>query len=120
MSDDKNNLGRVLPPVDPNDPFDRQRWIDGWKQELIDSQVALVLGCGGLGCTVSFALARLGIKKMVLIDFDTVDMSNLNRQILFSRESVGKPKVEAAATGLKAHLIGPTTVSLEANHLFTF
>jgi len=59
---------------------------------------------------VSFALARLGIKKMVLMDYDRVDMSNLNRQILFSKESVGLPKVDAAALGLKAHLIGHTSV----------
>jgi len=64
MADElSKNLGRVLPPADPTDPFDRQRWIDRWNQSLIEKQVALVLGCGGLGCSVSFTLARLGIKK---------------------------------------------------------
>lgn len=47
---------------------------------------------------------------MILIDKDTVDVSNLNRQILFSKESVGKLKVEEAAKGLKAHLVGNTEV----------
>jgi len=45
-----------------------------------------------------------------MIDYDIVDMSNLNRQILFSRESVGKLKVESAAIGLKPHLVGNTEV----------
>jgi len=47
----------------------------------------LVLGCGGLGCTVAFALARLGIKKIILIDYDKVEISNLNRQILFFKRT---------------------------------
>jgi len=111
MADElSKNLGRVLPPADPTDPFDRQRWIDRWNQSLIEKQVALVLGCGGLGCSVSFTLSRLGIKKIIMIDYDIVDMSNLNRQILFSRESVGKLKVESAAIGLKPHLVGNTEV----------
>ncbi len=56
----------------------------------------MILGVGGLGCAVSLALARLGVKKMIMIDKDTVDISNLNRQVLFSWDDVGKPKVEIA------------------------
>eukprot|EP01120_Amphizonella_sp_Union-15-10_P000567 TRINITY_DN10602_c0_g1_i1.p1 TRINITY_DN10602_c0_g1~~TRINITY_DN10602_c0_g1_i1.p1 ORF type:complete len:236 (-),score=36.42 TRINITY_DN10602_c0_g1_i1:64-771(-) len=68
------------------------------------------MGVGGIGCTVAFALARLGIKKIILWDKDVVELSNLNRQILFSRADVGRPKVDAAADGLKPHLIGKTEV----------
>lgn len=92
------------------DPFDRQRGIDGWKQAKIEEQVALVLGTGGLGCTVAFALGRLGIKKMILWDFDTIDVTNLNRQILFSKEDVGKNKVDVAAERVLQHCCGNTIV----------
>ena len=52
----------------------------------------MVLGVGGLGCGVSMGLARLGVKKIIMLDKDVVDASNLNRQILFRLEDVGLPK----------------------------
>ena len=52
----------------------------------------MVLGVGGLGCGVSMGLARLGVKKIIMLDKDVVDASNLNRQILFRPEDVGLPK----------------------------
>ena len=69
---------------DPNDPFDRSRRIEGWNQEKIENQVCLLLGTGGLGCSVAMGLARLGVGKLIMIDKDVVDVSNLNRQILFN------------------------------------
>eukprot|EP00475_Leptophrys_vorax_P032517 TRINITY_DN5023_c0_g1_i1.p1 TRINITY_DN5023_c0_g1~~TRINITY_DN5023_c0_g1_i1.p1 ORF type:complete len:286 (-),score=70.07 TRINITY_DN5023_c0_g1_i1:27-884(-) len=99
-----------LPPEDPNDPFDRQRCVKGWVNERIESQVCFVLGTGGLGCTVAFTLARLGVKKIILLDRDRVETSNLNRQILFSKSDVGREKVYAAADGIKAHIVGNTEV----------
>ncbi|KAH3767932.1 ThiF family protein [Pelomyxa schiedti] len=93
-----------------NDPFDRQRCLEGWNQDLVEQQVAFVLGVGGLGCGVAFTLARLGIKKMILLDYDVVDMTNLNRQILFSKADVGRRKVDAAADGIRAHIVGNTEV----------
>jgi len=118
MTEEKKEISGLainIPDTDPKDPFDRQRYMPGFDHSKIENQVAFVLGAGGLGCTVAFALARLGIKKMFILDFDVVDMSNLNRQILFSKEHVGKSKVEAAAQGLKAHLVGPTEI--ETMHL---
>ena len=50
------------------------------------------MGVGGLGCGVSMGLARLGVKKIIMLDKDVVDASNLNRQILFRPEDVGLPK----------------------------
>lgn len=98
-----------------DDPFDRQRCIDGWKNDFIEQQVALVLGVGGLGCTVAFTLARLGIKKMILWDFDTVDVTNLNRQILFGKRDVGRTKVDAAFDGVAFHCVGETIVCLSVS-----
>jgi len=109
-TENKDFFGASLPKENPNDPFDRQRCIDGWNQELIEKQVGFVMGVGGLGCTVAFALARLGIKKIILWDKDVVDVSNLNRQILFSRKDIGRPKVDAAADALLSHNIGQTEV----------
>jgi len=113
MADSENlvvDTGTSIPPEDPNDPFDRQRCITGFKHELIEKQTCLLLGSGGLGCTVAFALARLGVGKIILIDRDVVECSNLNRQILFSRSHIGKPKATAAAEGLQAHCIGKTEI----------
>jgi molybdopterin-synthase adenylyltransferase len=61
-----------------------------------------VLGCGGLGCWAVGALACVGVGGFVLIDDDDVDLSNLNRQILYRHADVGASKVERAATWLEA------------------
>ena len=63
------------------------------------------MGCGGLGCTVLLDLCRLGIKKVITIDRDVVDAHNLNRQILFGLNDVGKSKVHCAAENVKLHNI---------------
>jgi molybdopterin/thiamine biosynthesis adenylyltransferase len=108
--------GRVVPPELPDDPFDRQRCIEGWQQDLVESQCALLLGVGGLGCGIALTLARLGVGRLILVDRDVVDVTNLNRQLLFSRTSVGQSKVAAAAEGIKPHLISPHT-QVETHHM---
>ena len=67
----------------------------------LESKVILVIGLGGVGGTALEALTRSGFKKFVLIDCDKVDESNLNRQILYTSEDVGRNKVDAA----KEHLL---------------
>lgn len=62
----------------------------------------LVIGSGGLGSPVLLYLAAAGIGTLGIVDFDVVDDSNLQRQVLFGVESVGKPKVEAARARLIA------------------
>ncbi len=57
---------------------------------------------GGLGCTVAEILTRAGIGKLILIDKDEVEISNLNRQILYDRSNIGKPKVGVAKHKLQA------------------
>jgi sulfur-carrier protein adenylyltransferase/sulfurtransferase len=71
------------------------------QKKLLEARV-LVVGAGGLGCPISLYLAAAGVGTIGLVDFDTVDASNLQRQVLFTTEDVGKPKVEAAARRLKA------------------
>ena len=62
----------------------------------LSNKTVVVIGLGGVGGTALEALARSGIKKFVLIDFDKVDETNLNRQILYTMSDVGRNKVEAA------------------------
>ncbi len=69
--------------------------------KLIDSKV-LCIGAGGLGSPAALYLAAAGIGTMGIIDADTVDLSNLQRQILHTEDRVGVPKVDSAEATLKA------------------
>jgi adenylyltransferase/sulfurtransferase len=65
-------------------------------QEQIKSSRVLIVGAGGLGSPLALYLAAAGIGNIGIIDFDNVDISNLQRQILYSDNDVGKSKVEIA------------------------
>ncbi len=69
--------------------------------KLLDGKV-LCIGAGGLGSPVAFYLAAAGVGTIGIIDHDTVDMSNLQRQILHTNDRVGMPKVESAQKTLNA------------------
>lgn len=74
--------------------------IEG-QRKLKESRV-LVIGSGGLGSPLLLYLAAAGIGTIGVVDFDNVDTSNLQRQVLFTMAEVGKPKAEAAAERIKA------------------
>ena len=61
----------------------------------------LCIGAGGLGAPLSLYLAAAGVGRIGIVDFDSVDSSNLQRQVLFSTGDVGRPKTEAAAERLR-------------------
>ena len=88
--------------------FDRQVRIEGWNQKLLSSQTLLCLGAGGLGSIVIINLLRLGVKKIIVIDYDKVDNHNLNRQLLYGIKDVGKPKVESCLRNAWFHNVGGT------------
>lgn len=71
-------------------------------QQKLKAAKVLVVGSGGLGSPVLLYLAAAGVGTIGIVDFDKVDDSNLQRQVLFGVESVGQPKVEAAKRRLEA------------------
>ena len=71
------------------------------QKKLLRASVLLV-GTGGLGSPIGLYLAAAGIGTIGLVDFDNVDLSNLQRQILHTNDEIGKPKVESAERRIKA------------------
>src|SRR5947207_1079676 len=65
-------------------------------QEKLKAAKVLLIGSGGLGSPAALYLAAAGIGTLGLVDFDAVDFSNLQRQIIHSTKSVGQPKVDSA------------------------
>ena len=70
-------------------------------QTKLKNAKVLVVGTGGLGSPIAMYLAAAGVGTIGLVDFDVVDESNLQRQIIHSTDFVGKPKIESAASRLK-------------------
>lgn len=71
-------------------------------QQLLRDSTVLVVGLGGLGSTAALYLAGAGIGRLLLCDRDRVDASNLQRQILYIQNDIGRPKTEAACERLAA------------------
>lgn len=78
------------------DPYERTRLLLGTEAlDNLQDKTILIIGLGGVGSYTAEALARLGIKHLVLVDYDTIDITNLNRQILATYETIGMKKVDA-------------------------
>lgn len=76
------------------------KMAENYLKLFTDSKV-LIVGCGGLGSSAAYALASLGIGRIGLVDFDTVELSNLNRQIMHSFSRIGMPKVQSSEIFLR-------------------
>lgn len=68
--------------------------IDKDNLKKIQNLTVAVVGLGGVGGYAVESLVRLGIKKIILVDYDTIDITNLNRQIIATKNNVGKKKID--------------------------
>jgi molybdopterin/thiamine biosynthesis adenylyltransferase len=94
--------------------YQRQLILEGFGaagQVKLSKARVLVIGAGGLGCPVLQYLAAAGVGHLGIADDDRVDISNLNRQVLYGQEDVGKHKTDVAAERVKAlnHLVEVVT-----------
>ena len=71
-------------------------------QDRLSNARVLVAGCGALGCTIADLLARAGVGHLRIVDRDLVELTNLQRQILFAEPDIGSPKASAAKKRLEA------------------
>src|SRR5205823_9115370 len=75
--------------------------VGGKGQQKLSRAKALIIGAGGLGSPAGLYLAAAGVGTLGLVDADTVDASNLQRQVLHATSRIGMPKVESAEKVLK-------------------
>lgn len=79
--------------------YARQILLDGWDieaQTRLKHSRILIIGMGGLGCPVADTLVRAGVGELFIVDGDTIEASNLQRQTLFTPADIGKSKVQTA------------------------
>lgn len=81
--------------------FARQQLLEGWDQEVVSNACVMIVGVGALGCEIAKDFTLMGIGKLILVDLDTIETSNLSRQMLFRPGDEGRPKAEVAAERLK-------------------
>ncbi|MHA1232297.1 MAG: ThiF family adenylyltransferase [Candidatus Helarchaeota archaeon] len=79
----------------------RHSLLEGWDQDIIKNSTVFMVGVGALGCEIAKNLALVGLGNIILVDNDTIETSNLSRQMLFRPGDEGKPKAEVAARELK-------------------
>lgn len=90
--------------------FSRSELIKGYDKQKNANTTVVVVGVGALGTWVSLALAGFGLKKIVLIDPDTVEESNLNRQMAFTNDDIGENKAFAMKKRIEERVPNNSTI----------
>ena len=75
--------------------FEREELLIGDKINELRNKTVLIVGIGGVGGYVTESMVRAGIGHLILVDFDTVDITNINRQLVALHSNIGKKKVDA-------------------------
>lgn len=89
--------------TDPDsDRYHTFGYISWWRQDVVREATVLVVGAGALGNEVLKNLALMGVGKILIVDFDTIEDSNLSRSVLFRETDHGRRKAEVAAEAVKS------------------
>ncbi|MGD2050404.1 MAG: ThiF family adenylyltransferase [Chloroflexota bacterium] len=96
-------MTETLVITDPeSDRYHTFGYISWWRQEVVREATVLVVGAGALGNEVLKNLALMGVGQILIVDFDTIEDSNLSRSVLFRKNDRGRSKAEVAAEGVKS------------------
>lgn len=99
-SESKNRYHRQQLLFDSMSPLSDTAFDE--RQIKLASAHVMIIGIGGIGNYIAMALAAAGVGKLTIVDFDVVELTNMNRQILFRESDVGKSKIPSAVDQLKS------------------
>ena len=101
-----------------NEIFQRAELLLGSEtMELMAQQRVIIFGVGGVGSWCAEALIRTGIRQLTIVDFDRVDITNVNRQLMATTQTIGQVKVEALKERLLS--INPDADIIALQQVFT-
>lgn len=102
LADQVDDIKKKVPVYHGTERYARQLLLAEWDQEKLAKSTVVVAGIGALGSIVALDLVLTGIGKVIIVDFDTIELSNLSRQFLFQDEDVGKSKAVIAGQRLRS------------------
>jgi len=108
---------RVSPDDLEDDRYSRFRLIGWWDQERLRTANVVVIGAGALGNEILKNLALLGVRRMLVVDLDRIEYSNLSRSVLYRPNDVGRSKAQTAALAARSLADDAVVHALDANVL---